>query len=132
MCIAYQERHTTCDHRKAPVFIERCEDAQGDRCTSPDGIKIIWYKQVKQPSFCANCYRQQEEGIFEDYEPDITYLTHEIGLLKEKLEKATTETTRDLLRIRIAKHEKTRDVEIQQRTERLEEFREDQGVWGDG
>lgn len=132
MCIAYQEAYVGCDHVKATVFIERCGDAENDSCNGADGITVIWIKQLSEPSLCVNCYRSQEAEIFVEYEANIAYHNDEIKQLEERAKKAPTETTRDLLRIAMAEHEKTRDKKIGFRTERLQLFREGQGVWGDG
>lgn len=130
MCIAYQEAYEVCDHVKATVFIERCRHAEDDSCT--DVIRVIWVKQLTDPSLCVNCYRSQEAEIFTEYEADIAYHNDEIQQIEERVKKAPTKTTRDLLRITIAEHETTRDIEIGQRTEHLQMFRTSQGVWGDG
>lgn len=112
MCIAYQEVYLGCDHVKATVFIERCGDAENDSCNGADGITVIWIKQLSEPSLCVNCYRSQEAEIFVEYEANIAYHNDEIKQLEERVKRAPTETTRDLLRIVMAEHEKTRNIKI--------------------
>jgi uncharacterized protein YqkB len=131
MCIAYEEAYVGCNHVKATVFIERCEDAEGDGCSGA-GITVIWIKQLSEPYLCVDCYRSYEIGIFAEYEANIAYHNSEIQCLGESLKNALNVSTHDLLRVSIAEHEKTRNINIGQRNKRLQLFREEQGVWGDG
>lgn len=132
MCIAYEVRYVGCEHLKATVFIERCDDAESDGCSGENGITIVWIKQLSEPSLCVNCYRSYEEEIFSQYEANIAFHNKEIQYLGENLKNAQDASTHHLLRAMIAEHEKTRNINIGERTKRLQQFREDQGIWGDG
>lgn len=132
MCIGSKSVHTRCKHQKPIEILERCENFEDDKCTGPDGVRIIWYKMISEPSLCVDCYRVEEKRIFEIAAEQIEYSTDEIWLLKENKKCARTDAVRHEIQMRIADHQYFLNLEIKLRTQHLEIFRKEQGVWGDG
>ena len=114
-------------------IIETCDSIdQGGRCTAPSGFKILFTREMLEPSLCPNCYRRREERIFSLSENTISWATHRISYLEELRKKATTDCERSKIEDAIQEHKNVLEHEIEVRTKRLKEFRDSQGVWGDG
>ena len=114
-------------------ILESCDSVeQGGECSDPNGIRVLFTREMLEPSLCPNCYRRREECIFNLFENKISWATHRITCLEGILKKAATGGERSNIEDAIEEHKHALDHEIEVRTKRLKEFRDSQGIWGDG
>ena len=135
MCVGYKEVHMECNHQKAPVVFEKCEFAKGEGCTSPGGIRIIWFKELKAPSLCVDCYRHHEEDIFEMFRSKLEFHKNAFELWKQfEDDKDAMEnpSIRETIHKSLEEQERGLSDTWRQRARCLADFRLSQGVWGDG
>ena len=124
MCIVIDHIHQTCHHRRKRLGVQPCPQRGKDgTCPAPVIAHTI---NIANPGLCPTCYRIEEQKIFDKYESKIRPLQERLDELRR---------TSNLARP-IKFYEGRYNEEIKQkkdkRMQKLKEFREAQGVWGDG
>ncbi|KAL8708145.1 MAG: hypothetical protein Q9220_006906 [cf. Caloplaca sp. 1 TL-2023] len=132
MCYGDQITFLDCGHQKITLLVE-CFDGwdESGNCRVND-VQIIRRNFGHAPSLCVYCYRRHVDDIIG---------THEAGIARyDRLIEELTRTMRAILdapgreelkRLRTDCEVKRGDL-VDRRFAELEEFRLQQGVWGDG
>lgn len=128
MCIGWAEKHFECGHIKKYHVIKSCPTADG----TVECWETIWTTNIYAPSLCVECYRRKEKQICRLFDDQIQAMERRIESLKQSL------TGLEIQEYRAATISLLSDCEdelfgmIADRHQELSEFRDQQGVWGDG
>ncbi|KAL8788997.1 MAG: hypothetical protein Q9213_001406 [Squamulea squamosa] len=95
-------------------------------------LGIAWQKWSETPSVCVNCYRRHVDDVIARYKKKIAKVDEEIGTHTWKMRAAPDNAAREKMRAQRFSLEVKRGELIDSRYDELEEFRIQQGVWGDG
>ncbi|KAL9613351.1 MAG: hypothetical protein Q9167_002112 [Letrouitia subvulpina] len=144
MCFARLETNIQCGHNKV-VITEECQfgaTEEKDNCSGP--ILTIEHRNfITRPRLCVRCYRRKEHDICFTYKQAIDKLDSAIQRTRAKisvesvLQQAKNSSERDStnldrLKAYASKMEVERGDLADARYEALNDFRNEQGVWGDG
>ena len=124
MCIVIDHIHQTCHHHRKRQGIEPCPQ-RGNHRICP-AIVIAHTTYITNPGLCPTCYRVEEEKIFEKYESKIRPLQERLAALKK------TPNLPRPIKFYEGRYNEGIKQKKDKRMQKLKEFREAQGVWGDG
>ena len=124
MCVGLLEKHTECGHNRKHHILSRCGDV--------DCWVDLWTVDIYAPSLCVQCYRRKEEQICRVYDDQIQAMERRIESLKQSLIGLESQTYRDATISLLSDCEDELFGMMADRHQELSEFRDQQGVWGDG
>lgn len=133
MCLALEAKHIQCGHLDGFSIVSLCASAR--RMDSPcDKSQCSIKTEISPPPLCASCYRRTEKEICDKADEARRDITHYLDNIKRELRENRNldSLERRLLR---ALRDDAVNMQNENRAERaltLTEFRESQGVWGDG
>lgn len=128
MCVGWLEKHHECGHIKEYHVISRCPTADGDvECWT-----ACWTVNIYKPSLCVQCYRRKERQICQVFDDQIQMMERRIESLKQTLIGLESQTYRDATNSLLSDCEDELFGMMADRHQELSEFRDQQGVWGDG
>ncbi|KAL9054747.1 MAG: hypothetical protein Q9206_003421 [Seirophora lacunosa] len=126
-CILY----SNCGHRKFTIE-SACAHGRNPTGECSKGLfGATRFRTSSMPSLCPNCYRRKVDDIIARYRREIRLLDEEILALTQVINMNYAPATVDLVEARSELEEQRGDL-IDERYAKLEEFRLQQGVWGDG
>lgn len=133
MCIGVEKRHFQCSHLKTFVIRKRCANADrtGNDCSKSQCSFVEG--EIESLPLCLRCYRATEQGICESTDKLLDEIKDHIFRTKRQLENPDlTLMERGQLRDLLIEVEALRVENRRMRAMALSQFRNSQGVWGDG
>lgn len=129
MCYLIHHVHAECGHQKKIETIEFCSAFDQGTCAAVP----ISFQQITAPSLCVSCFRQKEAGIDAEYHGRVETNRRRIAEYEATLAdmqvrgraRASHDDYIAELELNTVAAKRYRDVKIQI-------FRHEQGVWGDG
>lgn len=133
MCFALETKHVQCGHLDGFSIVFRCTNARqtGDPC---DRSQCFLKAEIGPPPLCTFCYRRTEKEICDKADEALRDTNHYLDNIKREIRE---NPNLDSLERRLLRALRKDAVKMQKdnRAERavaLADFRESQGVWGDG
>lgn len=133
MCVGIKVTYPECGHFKID-FTTKCEAG----FNYPEWRCNVWRvfcareSISSSPSLCIHCYRRKVDDIIACYQQKIKIVDEELEKLTLMARAMTSDADRDKVKKDRSALEVARGEYIDQRIADLEEFRVQQGVWGDG
>ena len=124
MCIVIDHIHETCHHHRKRQGVEPCPQ-RGNHRICP-AIVIAHTNYITNPGLCPTCYRIEEQKIFDKYETKIRPLQESLDELRK------TPNLPRPIKFYEGRYNEGIKQKKDKRMQKLKEFREAQGVWGDG
>lgn len=133
MCRGHEMYHPECGHENSFFITDQCENARAankdctrDQCFSADRI-------IVSPPLCINCYRLEEKQLCEQADEERDEIQEGLEYAKRALENPNlTSKERAKEEEKVERGTKLLNENRKVRALTLKEFRDDQGVWGDG
>lgn len=131
MCFGPCTTYVKCGHQKFEIR-DDCQVGRNSEghCRS-NAFTVTRHTSSLTPSLCVHCYRRSVDDIIARFNQKITQKERVIARLTRYLEKATP-AEHEAMKSAISQMEVDRGELIDGRYAELEEFRIEQGVWGDG
>ncbi|KAL8912512.1 MAG: hypothetical protein Q9172_007493 [Xanthocarpia lactea] len=131
MCVGSCTTYTQCGHNKFQTE-DHCPGGINAQGNCIRGLYVIaWQKWSDTPSLCVNCYRRHVDDVIARYRQKIAEVDKDIGNHTWEMRAAPNDAARESIKAQRSKLEFKRGELIDSRYDELEEFRIQQGVWGD-
>lgn len=131
MCVGSCTTYIRCGHHKLQTEAI-CPGGVNAEGNCANGVlAIAWQKWSNTPSLCVNCYRRHVDDVIARHKKMIAAVDEDIGILVWKLRAVADDATREQMKLERSRLEVKRGELIDSRYDELEEFRIQQGVWGD-
>ncbi|KAL8710261.1 MAG: hypothetical protein Q9225_007323 [Loekoesia sp. 1 TL-2023] len=132
MCYGPCTTYVGCGHQMLQIEAE-CQFGRGQRGDCSRGVFTVTRGRTSStPSLCVHCYRRHVDDVIARYKRRIQRVDEKIEILTQKLHECTDAAERETMKSSISSKEVYRGELIDGRYDELEEFRVQQGVWGDG
>lgn len=133
MCVGIENIHIQCQHVNCFVITTQCAKA---RCNSRDCAKhrcTLTKVTIIQPPLCPNCFRKEEIKICDEADKERNKIREDLDYDKWALERLDlTARERRYLEWRIEEATNQINKNCTERALKLKNFRDSQGVSGDG
>ncbi|KAL9034499.1 MAG: hypothetical protein Q9180_005371 [Flavoplaca navasiana] len=131
MCVGSCTTYTKCGHNKYQTEAT-CPGGMNPEGNCVHGIfAIAWQRWSYTPNLCVNCYRRHVDDVIARHKKMIAAVDEEIRVLIWKRRAVSDDATREQMQKERSRLEVKRGELIDSRYDELEEFRIQQGVWGD-
>ncbi|KAL8993853.1 MAG: hypothetical protein Q9188_007216 [Gyalolechia gomerana] len=132
MCFGPCTTYVKCGHQKLEI-VDTCQDGLNSRGDCRRGVfNVTRHKTSQTPSLCVHCYRRHVDDVIARYNKEVARKDEAIAFINRHLEQSTDAAQRERMKTAISGEEAARGELIDGRYAELEEFRVQQGVWGDG
>ncbi|KAL8935595.1 MAG: hypothetical protein Q9216_005343 [Gyalolechia sp. 2 TL-2023] len=132
MCFGPCTTYAKCGHQKLEI-VDTCQAGLNPQGDCKRGIfNVTRHKTSQTPSLCVHCYRRHVDDVIARYNRQITEKDQKIALISQHVGDIADKAQRQRMRLAISSEEVVRGELIDARYAELEEFRIQQGVWGDG
>lgn len=132
MCVGSVTTYTRCGHHKVQRGAECPAGVNAAGVCNQGHLGISWQTWSNTPSLCVNCYRRHVDDVIARYKMMIAAVDKDIAVNVWKLRAIADDPTREQMKAERSELEVKRGELIDARIAELEEFRIQQGVWGDG
>ena len=129
MCYVIHHTHNKCEHDRKVEIIDFCENFEEGTCLHI----LVLVKRINSPSLCVSCFREEEARIDAVYNARSEVLRRRIA--EHEAAQADTQVrsrAQGPVDPDIAQLEREMVGEKELRDLRIQMFRSEQGVWGDG
>ena len=132
MCVG-KERSHACGHYDNFVVTSQCANARRNGRDCDEDQCTIALCEIIPPPLCPHCFRVEEKKICDEADKKRNEILVRLDYDKQVLEGSDfTASGRTFLESRIADATSLIDENRAERALKLKNFRESQGVWGDG
>ncbi|KAL9592199.1 MAG: hypothetical protein Q9179_006954 [Wetmoreana sp. 5 TL-2023] len=131
MCLGTKTTFPGCGHYKLEMM-DPCKYGYTNGMCNNRHVTLTRESFSHAPSVCCHCYRRKVDDIIASYKRKIMVMDEEIEKRTVKLRAVTSNGEREKLKKDRSDLEVKRGEYIDRRIADLEEFRIQQGIWGDG
>ncbi|KAI4137267.1 MAG: hypothetical protein L6R39_007374 [Caloplaca ligustica] len=132
MCFGPCIKYSQCGHHKHSIESPCHHGVNANGECKKGSFGITRNRRSTTPSLCVNCYRRHVDDVIARYKQKIQDLDGSIKYLTEAMNMRNLPGRKRWLEETVSEQEVERGELIDKRYEELEEFRIQQGVWGDG